>query len=228
MDYTTLTASKSTAGSISAWINSDSVTSSSPTIIAEAESFVYRRLRHWRMLTKVSGSPTFTIGNDYIALPSDYLEAKLLMITGVNQQWLTRKTIEEVTAAYQYDGSGTRVNQMPLLYSNDGSQIAFDSPSDQAYPYLFRYYAQPAALSGSNTTNWLTQFYPRLFRTALMAGATEFMKEAGQGQFDRTYWEGIALTEIGIAQVESDMEQRKVTGGAMYEGETNQTGGVQF
>ena len=170
MDWTTLTSAKSVAGSIASWINSDSVTPIASTLIQEAESFIYRRLRHWRMLSKATGA--MVIGQDYIAQPSDYLEAKLLMITGVNKMKLTRKTIEEVTYAYQYDGTGARVNQMPLRYSNDGSNLAFESPSDQTYPYLLRYFAQPAALSGTNTTNFLTNIYPRLMRVALEVTAS--------------------------------------------------------
>lgn len=217
MDYNSLTGSKSTVGSIAAWINSDSVLSSAPTIVAEAESFVYRKLRHWRMLTKTTGS--MVIGNDFISYPSDYLEAKILMITGVNKARLKRRTIEQVTNAYQYDGSGIRVNQQPVIYANDGSQLVFDSPSDQTYPYLLRYFQQPLALSGSNTTNFLTLFYPRLFRCAVMVGACEFMKEGGQGEFSRDYWAQQAIGEIGIAQAESDMEQRTLEGGVTYEGD---------
>lgn len=210
MDYTTLIAPKATAGSIASWINSDSVTPVAPTLIQEAESFIYRRLRHWKMLTKATGN--MVIGNDFVAQPSDYLEARTLMITGINKRLLDRKTIDEVTAAYQYDGTGVRVNQQPGIYSNDGTTLAFDSPSDQTYPYMLRYYQQPLALGPSNLTNFITSLYPRLMRVALMAGASEFMKDAGQGTYDRTYWEQLIMAEIMASQAESDHEQRAVTG----------------
>jgi hypothetical protein len=214
MNYTSLIGDKSTVGSICSWINSNSVLTSAPSIVEEAESFIYRRLRHWRMLASATG--TFTIGQDYIALPTNYLESKLLITTGVNKSKLVRDTLESVTLSYQYDGSGARINQQPRIYANDGTNLAFDSPSDQAYPYLLRHFAQPTALSTS-ITNFLTTYYPRLLRCALMAGAAEFMKEAGQGQFDRTYWEQLAITEIAQAQVESDMEQRTIEGASIVQ-----------
>lgn len=207
MDYTTLTNSSATAGSIANWINSAAVQSGAPTIVSEAELYIYRRLRHWRMLAPTTG--TMVIGSDYIALPADYLEDKLLYITGTNYAKLTRKTIEEVIASYGYDSSGNRINQQPLIYFNDQSNIKFDSPADQTYPYLLYYYQQPAALSSSNT-NFLTAYYPRLMRCACMAAACEFAKDSGQGNFDRTYWDQLTELEIAKAQAESDRAQRSM------------------
>jgi hypothetical protein len=69
------------------------------------------------------------------------------------------------------------------------------------------YYAQPAPLS-SSLTNFITNLYPRLMRCACMTQASEFMKDVGAGQIDRTYWEQAALAEIQFAQTESDRTMR--------------------
>lgn len=208
MNYTTLIGAQTTAGSIAAWVNHSSVVANAPTIIEEAESFIYRRLRHFRMLNQTTGTMTISSGN--ISFPSDYLEDKILYITGVNYMKLVRKTPEEVVASYSYDSTGTQVNDMPLIYCNDNTSIRMDSPANLAYPYLLWYYQQPAALSASNTTNFLTTYYPRLMRAACMAGASEFMKDAGMGNYDRTYWEQNALAEIAVAQAESDRSVRSM------------------
>lgn len=207
MDYATLVNTSATAGSIANWINASTVQASAATIVAEAESFIYRRLRHWQMQTSATGS--MTTGNDTIALPTNFLEPKTLYITGINYAKLTMKTEQEVKASYQYDGTGTRVSQKPSIFTFDSTGIRMDSPPDQTYPYELIYYVQPTALS-SASTNWVTTYYPRLMRCACMIGACEFVKESGQGNFDRTYWEQATLAEIDVAAQESDRSQRAV------------------
>lgn len=221
MDYTTLIADKNTAGSIANWGNSSQLQSVAPTIIDEAQSFVYRRLRHWRMLTEIP--LTITAGNDYLDLSSitNYLEDKTLFINGlgsdgnVYNQRIWRKTPEEVKAYYCFDSSGNRVQQIPTCFYNNGLKLKFDSPANIDYPTELMYYAQPAALSALNNTNWLTIYYPRMLRCALMAGATEFMKDAGMGNYDRTYWDSEAEKEIAMAQIESDGQFRSTQVGAI-------------
>lgn len=224
MDYTTLVASKSTAGSLASWINHATIQASAPTIVAEAEAWIYRRLRHWQMKKQTTGVMTVSTSIDYIALPSDYLADKILKIAGlvaattqVFNTALKRKTDEFVQDCYQYDNTGARIQQMPRYFYTLGGatpSLKFDSPADLAYPYIFTYYAQPAALSGT-LTNFLTTYYPRLMRCACMIGAAEFMKDIGQGSIDRTYWIGEAEKELFMAQSESDMEHRSDDGGAV-------------
>lgn len=211
MDYNQLTAAQSTAGSIANWLSSSQLVNAAPEIVLEAESSVYRRLRHWRMVKTVSNL-TLTIGSNILALPSDYLEVKSLYITGTNYAKLTMKPEEEVIASYCYDGSGTLVNQQPMIFYVDQTNFNFDSPSDQTYPTALTYYQQPAALVTS-ITNFLTTAYPRMFRCACMIGAAEFMKDVGQGQYDRSYWVGEFEKELLVAQVESDRQARATEAG---------------
>lgn len=220
MSYTTLTGAKTVDGSIAQWINHADTQAAAPSILEEAESFIYRRLRHWRMITKQTAN--LTTGQDYLALTgfARYLDDKILKFNGVvggslYTDRIDRKDITIVQQQYQFDSAGTRVRQAPQIFYVDGDNLNFDSPPDQAYPVLFSFFQQPAALSGSNTTNWLTTYYPRLVRCACMAGASEFMKDVGQGNYDRTYWEQLAVAEIAVAQTESDMQARSDESGAI-------------
>lgn len=225
MDYTTLIADKNTAGSLANYINHASVQSAASFIIAEAESAIYRRLRHWRMKTETTGN--MVVGNDYIAPPTDYLEDVYFQILGavgsqVFQQQIKRKPDQEVKKRYQLDGTGARVQQMPMIFYTSGNggtpRLKMDSPADKTYPYELTYYQQPAGLSGGNTTNFLTITYPRMLRCALMAGAAEFMKDSGQGNYDRTYWDQLAQIEIDTANAESDRQGRSVDAGMVVTG----------
>lgn len=207
MDWNSLTASNTAAGSISSWGNHAAIIPVAPNILEEAQSFIYRRLRHFKMLTRTNGTMTAGNANDFITQPSDYLEDKLLYFTGTAFSKLTRKTAQEVVNNYCYDGSGNRVQTQPSYYTNDQANILFESPVDQNYPWLLWYYQQPLALSAANTSNFLTNTYQRLIRCASMVGVAEFMKDAGLGNYDRTYWEQMTLDEIDKAQRESDRQE---------------------
>lgn len=216
MEYSQLVGSKTTAGSIAAWTNDSRIQGDVPEIVLEAESWIYRRLRHWRMLTlPIPG--TMVIGQPYIPFPSDCLEPFVLMLTGQFQQFLIQKTMQEVLGNWAYDGSGARVQQTPQMFSFDQTNMNFDSPPDQAYAYVFQYFQQPAPLVVTNS-NFLTTIYPRLMRCACMAAACEWEKDSGQGQFDRTYWDVLAQDEIDKAQAESDRARRGVVAGPILVG----------
>jgi hypothetical protein len=215
--YTQLVSDKNAPGSIARWVNVSTIQGDTPEIITEAESWIYRRLRHFKMLTDpIDG--TMTIGNDYIDSPSDLLEPFLLWTTGPYQQLMTQRTPQEVIANWQYTGTGTaRVQQQPLMYYQGEDTLRFDSPANLAYDYNLIYFKQPAPLSETNT-NFLTVTYPRLMRCACMAAACEWAKDNGQGQFDRTYWDVLAQEEIEKAQTESDRAKRGTVAGMILIG----------
>lgn len=150
-----------------------------------------------------------TAGNtsDFVTMPSDYLEDKAFYFTGTSYSKLTRKTLQEVLSNYAYDGSGNRVQTQPSYYFNDQTSLKFESPADQNYPWLLYYYQQPLALSATNTSNFLLSTYPRMMRCAFMTAGSEYMKDAGMGNYDRTYWAQMTEAEILEAQRESDRSQ---------------------
>lgn len=216
MDYVQLTGNKTTPGSIASWLNDSRIQGDVPEIVLEAESWIYRRLRHWRMLTPpVPG--TLTIGQDNIPLPADCLEPFQMWTTGNFQQCISQRTPQEVLACWAFDGNGNRVQQQPQMFYFNQTNIYFDSPPDQAYAYVLQYFQQPAPLAVS-ISNFLTQTYPRLVRLACMAAGCEWTKDSGQGQFDRTYWDTLAQDEIEKAQTESDRARRGTMAGAMLVG----------
>jgi hypothetical protein len=185
--------------------------------VLEAESWIYRRLRHWKMLTDpVPG--VMTIGQDFVTCPSDLLEPFLFWTVGQYQQIMPLKPVQEVIWNWQYTGTGTaRVQQQPMMFYQAQTSLRFDSPPDLAYAYNLIYFQQPAALSATNT-NFLTITYPRLMRCACMAAACEWMKDSGQGSYDRTYWDQLAQDEIDKAQEESDRAKRGVVAGMILIG----------
>ena len=180
--------------------------------IADAEAMIYRRLRHWRMLTTpVTG--IMTVGADQIAMPSDMLDPYMFYITssaatpGYGPTQIDLCTPEQVIGSYAYDGSGNRINMIPQRYYFNQTYLQLDNPPDLPYPYALIYYQQPAPLATS-LQNFLTTYYPRMLRAAILAEAVEYTKETGSGTFDRTYWLSVAQSEIDVAQAESDLSKR--------------------
>lgn len=211
MDFNSLTGTG--GGSISAWLNHASLSTVGTQIVEEAESWIYPRLRHWKMLTSTSG--TLTASATTVTVPSDFLEDKKFRITGTAATTITRKTIQEVVESFQYDGTGGRVAQQPTIMFNDQNNFQFDSPCDQAYPFTMWYYQKLAPLSATNTSNFLMTSYPRMMRAVTCMSASEYMKDAGMGNYDRTYWEVEAQKELGVAQAESDKHERSIEQGAI-------------
>jgi hypothetical protein len=216
VDYNTLIATKGTPGSIADFTNDGRISASAPTIVDESQDWIYQRLRHWRMAPPpVTG--TFSTALNYVQLPSDVLELRMLMVTGQNKRIIRQRTMEELMASWSYDGNGNLPVQQPTWFAFDSTNMNFDSVPDQAYPYALLYYQMPARLSGSNTTNFLTQWCERLMRMVIMMHACEWTKEIGQGQFDRTYYEQQAMEELRIVQANSDLAKR-ASGGGWIEG----------
>lgn len=211
MDYATLVAAKTTPGSLASWANDARVQTDASFMVQEAESYIYRSLRHWRMLS-LPTTGNMTIGSDTITIPDDLLEPFMFLITGQNFAILDQRTVEQLVFNWSYQADGTRTQQQPRIYSFNQTNLMMDSLSDQEYPYVLIYYQQPAPLATSST-NFLTTFYPKLLRAACMMVVAEWEKDygAGQGPDTRTYWGQIAERELQRAQQESDRARRGIT-----------------
>ena len=204
MDYTQLVSNKSVPGSICNWINRD--TTDGPTILTEAQAFVYTRLRHWRMKYRLSGS--LVVDQGTIPLPADFADASDFRLIGTYTGRLRRGDERYIHDRWAWDAAGARVKEAPEWYFVGGTELVLDTHPDQAYSYLLTYYQVPEDLGADNLTNWLTRFHPRLLRSACMLMACEFEKEAGQGNIDRTYWEQIFEAERQEVQAKSDIVAR--------------------
>jgi|TARA_B100000929_G_scaffold266629_1_gene234405 hypothetical protein len=199
MNYHQLTADKATEGSVRNYVNQNVPVA---ILIRQAESYLFRRLRVRDQLTTVSG--TIASGDSTVTLPTDYLAAKQIKLTGPNNSVLTRKLPEALQASITYSSGSTRTTGVPTSYYTDGSNIVFDLVTNAAYTYEMIYFNEPAPLTSSNATNFLTQRYPRMLLAATCAFANEYLKDDAEKQ----YWMAIAMGEIDQAMRESDFERQ--------------------
>ncbi len=199
--YSDLIAARTTAGSIKQWVNNGGIPSE--TILEEAQAWIYEDLRVRQMLGTDVGTATASAVS--VALPTRYRQPLLFMFTGdgtVTKSLPAKKTIDFVVGQFTYDGTGVRSTGKPNFWAADASNVVFESMADRNYPYLFLHYATPAALSTATETNFMTQTYPKLLRSACMTIASEYLKN----EKDRLYWLGIAQAEIERANKDNDLE----------------------
>lgn len=202
--YSVLTGLRTVEGSIKNWVNRSNTPST--TILTEAQALLYQELRTREMVQVATG--TLAIAADTISLTTvapRFRAPRLFMFTanGTAAKYKPKyRMLDEVLDAWEYDSTGARVSGSPEKWALEGDNIQFDKPTDIARPYRFTYYGALAPLSVSNETNFLTERYPRLLRSACLAMVAEFDKD----QTERNHWMAAAMDEISRANVQSDLE----------------------
>lgn len=110
-------------------------------------------------ITRATG--TLTSGTATLARPSDFLDAYRFRITGDSGSLLEYVGAEEMTL-------NTRTGTGRPYYWTVSDVIELDVAPDSAYPYELSYYPSFAALSDSNTTNWLLTNHPNVYLSACL------------------------------------------------------------
>lgn len=146
---------------IADWLDNNSLTDQIDDFIDLAEERHNDEIRIRELLTNTA----ITLSEDAstVALPSDFLDFKRLRIQ-----------IPSVTAGPKFypDVRELTIEQMTEhitltagrpCYFNIIDNIQFDAPADQDYSGEFIYYAQPTALSDSNSSNEILAKAPSLY-----------------------------------------------------------------
>ncbi len=135
---------------IANYLSRDDLTSAIPDFIQLAEIRLRRDLRLRQMLTQAS--ITATGGVSTISLPSDFLQARDVYVDSDPDFPVTFATPSIFIRNGRTNQSG-----VPAFYTILGSTIQFAPIPDSNYDIKILYYAAPAFLSTSNTSNlWLT------------------------------------------------------------------------
>lgn len=150
------------------------------TFIGMGEARIYRDLRVRQM--EKSASLTFT--NGQAAIPSDYVESRNLYVTDASGNYLYE--LERVSPYWMREKFTLNTAQgTPKYYTREGANFILAPYPNTNYPATLLYYAKLPALSGTNTTNWLTTDYPDLIFAASMVEASAYDADAQGLQ----YWE---------------------------------------
>lgn len=190
MDYATLIAAKTTDGSLKSWVNHDSIPSA--TLVAEAEDWIYERLRVRQM--RASADVSFTTAGNTTSFPADYLGPINLFLDG---QADPLPYIHEQHFRPNRDDDGDMLDGWPSCWADINSVITLDTVPDETINGDLIYYQRPVALSSAGT-NFLTSGYKHLLRVACMFRAYDFMKRTALRDTERQEAERL-IAEANIA-----------------------------
>jgi len=186
-----------------------------PRMIEYAENRIYASLNFINTRTQ-DVTTTFTSGSRNITLPTAIIGIVegLSAITpaGNSPSAGTRNNLERVSLdfidlAYPVE-STTGVPQYFALLSDT---VAVVAPTPAAtYKAEFTGIFRPAPLSGSNTTTYISTYYPALMEAACMVFGTMWQRDFGGAQNTTEMWESKYQTLEALAKMEE--ERRKSQG----------------
>ena len=171
--------------SVANYLARSDLTSQIPDFIQFAEIRLRRELRIRQMLS--STTLTTTGGTSTVNLPSDFLELKNIYIDG-DPTWtltyLTPSTLERNGRTYEQN--------KPSYYTILSSTIKFGATPDTTYSVPLLYYAAPAFLSDSNTSNVFLANCPDLLLYGSLAEAEPYlMNDARLATWQAMYDRGL-------------------------------------
>lgn len=172
----------------------DDLASFVDTFIDIAEARVGRRLKIRAMET--TGTLTCSTSVATVALPARYAGMRSIHLAGSIRYQLMYNTPEQLNS--QSDTTG-----QPRFFSIVGDNIQFNCIPDSAYTISVSYYATFAALSDSNTSNWLTTNVPHLLLYGALQAAAEFIQDDAQAQ----KWASLFQQAIDEAEIADESEK---------------------
>lgn len=171
MTYTTLVADRTTEGSIKNWINNPNVPAAD--VLLDAENDLYTRMRVREM--QASATVSLSDAASTASLPADFLDPISLRDKYKSDVLLT--DADGLLLKQTVDADYALNVGEPRWYAIFDELINFDCAADGAQTFRLVYYKKPAALSVSNTTNFMTSRYSHLLRQFCLRHAALFLKD---------------------------------------------------
>jgi hypothetical protein len=164
-----------------------------PGFIQSAEAQFDRRL--FASNSEATATSTLSVGTATVALPTDFKAARLVYINGDPSIVLDQMPLNELRRTYlDWD------NSQPRHYAILGNSLILGPAPDSAYTLSLDYVQGFTALTASNTTNWLLEKHPDLYRYGVLRHAELYGWNDERGrQFD-AFVDNI-LTEIQQADI---------------------------
>ena len=157
---------------IADFLNRDDLTSAIENFIALSEAQINRDIRHWKMETRSSGQQSAS--DEYSQIPANWMETIRFHITdnGTSPLNLISRAAMSDKRASKEDATGT-----PTHYTHADSQFQlYPTPSATTNTELL-YYAKTAALSASNSSNWLLLEAPDVYLYGALLHSAPYLGE---------------------------------------------------
>jgi tetrahydromethanopterin S-methyltransferase subunit F len=152
------------------FVNKPDIDQTVDTFIDLTEAEMSRRLRHWRMERR----STAILNSQYVPLPSDFIEPVRLSITSGDTYVLEAESQAQLIDRRAKAGNTTG---LPRYYAIiDGTIEVFPTP-DSDYTLEMVYVSKVQALTSSNTTNWVLDYFPDAYLYGSLMHTAPFLEE---------------------------------------------------
>ena len=184
---------------IAEFLNRDDVTAISSTFISLAEDDLNLRLRHWRQEKR----STAEIDTQYSAIPADMLEIIRFYTTSGDT-----RPLELISQAEMLDRKFRNLNTsgQPAYYALTAGEIEVYPVPDGTYTSELYYYSRIPALSDSNTSNWVLDYYSSAYLYGSLIHSAPYLKDDARIQV----W--AALYQNAIDAINTESEKAKFGG----------------
>jgi len=178
---------------ITDFLNRDDLDAKAPTFISLAESNLSRDIRHWRQEKR----STAEIDTQYSAIPADFLEAVRFYITSGDT-----RPLELISQAEMLDRKYNNLNTsgQPAYYAITAGEIEVYPVPDGTYTAELYYYSEIEALSDSNTSNWMLQYFPDAYLYGSLIHSAPYLKDDSRLQI----WAALYQSAIDAINLSSD------------------------
>ena len=179
--------------SIADFLNRDDLTSVIPDFITLAEADMNRNVRHWRQEARTSQ----TIDAQYEDLPSDFLEAVRYYVTSSDTN-----SLELISQGEMLERRERSLNTTgrPQYYAITAGQAEFYPTPDGTYTAELYYVQRITALSDSNTSNWVLQYYPDAYLYGALVHSAPYLAEDNR----TAVWSSLYQNAINAINMESE------------------------
>ena len=184
------------------FLNRDDLTSAIPNFIALAEADFNRKIRHWRM----EGRSSATIDTQYSGIPADWLETIRFNISTANGTQRLELISHAEMSERRYDSNDTAGT--PQFYNMSGGEFEVSPTPDEAYTADLLYYGTIAALSDSNTSNWLLTYHPDAYLNTALVHSAPYLNEDQRA----TTWAALSQSAVDAINLSSDQSRFSGTG----------------
>ena len=179
--------------SIADFLDRDDLTSVIPDFITLAEADMNRIVRHWRQEARTSQ----TIDAQYEDLPTDFLEVVRYYVTSSDTN-----SLELISQGEMLERRERNLNTSgkPQYYAITAGQAEFYPTPDGTYTAELYYMQRITALSISNTSNWVLQYYPDAYLYGSLVHSAPYLADDARSQV----WAALYQNAINAINMESE------------------------
>tara|TARA_R100000329_G_scaffold80986_1_gene69167 strand:+ start:603 stop:1253 length:651 start_codon:yes stop_codon:yes gene_type:complete len=181
---------------IANYLNRSDLTSEIDIFIDNTEAELNRNLRVADMVKRA----TATAENQYLSLPTDWLEAINIEITSNNFRPLMQMSIESLDV---YRRSINNKTGQPIYYAIVDNTLELAPSPDASYTLQLTYYGKIDALSDTNTSNFVLSTHPDVYLYGSLKHASVFLMEDERAPLFNAQFEK-SLDEIKLQQEKRD------------------------